>query len=114
MDVASLDFWALPCEIHKDAAHQLGADTKEMGTILPSGLFPIDETDINFVHQGRRLQHVVRPLLGKVPLGQTVQFGLDQWNQLIQSLLIAFLTPGDKQPRRFVFLERHENSQNLP
>jgi len=52
-----------------NAPHQLGADGKEMSAILPKELAEIDESQVDFVHQGGGLKNMHGPLLPHVASG---------------------------------------------
>ena len=69
--------------IDQDAAHQLGRHREEVRTVLPHGAPLIDETEIGLVHEGRRLQRVVRALAPKAQGGAPPQLAVDGGHQFV-------------------------------
>lgn len=74
----------MPRIVHEDASHQLRRDGKEVGAVLPLCRSLIDQLDVRLVHQSRRLERVVRPLLGEISSRLRAQFRVDQRDQTIE------------------------------
>jgi hypothetical protein len=54
--------------VHKNASHGLGRRGEEMATAVPvMDLFPINQPQLGFVHQGGGLQRLARLFLGQHP-----------------------------------------------
>src|SRR5215472_566589 len=74
--------------VGEDAAHHARRDGEEMSTVLPVDLRTVNQLQVNFIHQRRGLQRVVRLFPAHVVLGEPVQFFLHEWDQTSQSALI--------------------------
>ena len=61
----------------------------------------IDQSNVSLINQSGGLQRVLGTLLGHVPVGQPVQFVVDQWRELIEGRLIP-VAPGNEQLGNFV------------
>src|SRR5437016_3882371 len=83
-------------KVHQDAPHYFGRDREEVRAILPMHPPGIDQTQICFVDQGRRLQSMALALAAHVTVGHPVQLIMNQRDQAIQSRSIAF-APGQEQ-----------------
>jgi len=81
--------------IHKNAAHQLGRDAKEMRAILPSKVLRAGQPNEGFIDQCCRLKGMVAPLAGHVSPSQSPELGLDEGEQVLERLGIA-VTPCSK------------------
>ena len=66
---------------HKNAPHHLRGDAEELGPVLPVHFMLIDQTQINLVHQGGRLQRVSRAFPVEEADGLPVQLVVDQRKQ---------------------------------
>ena len=75
--------------IDQDAAHDVRGDTKEMRPILPIHLPLIDEPDEHFVDERRRLEGVVSPFASQLTGCDATEFGVDEWQQLIERTPVA-------------------------
>jgi hypothetical protein len=82
--------------IDKNAPHQLRRHAEEVGTVLPANIPPVNQPKINLINQCRGLQGVAGTFLAHVASSQSMQFRLDERNQLLEGRLIA-VTPGAKQ-----------------
>jgi hypothetical protein len=60
---------AIPCVIDEDATHHHGRESHELRAIRPVHFPLIQQPHIGFVHEGRRLQCVTRPLATQVARG---------------------------------------------
>ncbi len=79
---APLLAFPLPGVIHQDSAHRLSADGEKMGAPLP--IYPrlIDQPQIRLMHQGRRLEGMVSPLVAEMPGREGFEFIVDKRHQL--------------------------------
>ncbi len=59
----------LPCMIDQNAAHQLCGDSEEVGAVLPTHIFLINQTEECLVDEGRCLQGMSGPLVPQVTCG---------------------------------------------
>jgi hypothetical protein len=85
-------------EIDQDPAHQLGADREKVIAVLPVDPVGIHKPQERLVNEGGGLQRVPRVLPPHVIAGDPLQFGLHEWNQLIQRGLLT-LAPREKKLR---------------
>ncbi len=76
-------------EVDKDAAHQPGGHRQKVRAVLPVDALHVDETQIGFVHQRRRLQAVTGALAGHATLRDAVQLAVDERNQLLERGVIT-------------------------
>src|SRR5215472_12827550 len=74
--------------VGEDAAHHARCDSEEMGTVLPTYLRNVNQPQVNFVHERRGLQRVVRLFPAHVAVGEPVEFLLHNWDQPSQSAII--------------------------
>ena len=82
--------------VHQNAPHQASGYRQEVRAIVPRNIFGIDEPQIRFVDQRRRLEAVARTLAGQTPSRDLVKLPLDERNQSAEGGLVA-LTPLQKQ-----------------
>jgi hypothetical protein len=61
----------------------------------------LDQPQIRFIDQRRRLQRVPGAFASHIVSGQTMQFGMNQRDQLLQRRLVA-IAPSQQQLRDFV------------
>jgi hypothetical protein len=87
-------------------------DGKEVRAILPAHTLDIHQTKIGLVDQRRGLEGLPGMLLAHVPVGDLVQFGVDQRRQLVEGRLVA-ITPGAQQPGYFQRRGRQSISSQL-
>ena len=73
-----------------------------MRAILPIGVMLIDESQVRFVDQSRRLQEVPRPLPPKVGRRSSAEFLMNHTNQFIPRSQIA-PTPSLEEACQVVF-----------
>ena len=74
--------------IDEYATHGLRGHRIEMGPILPSHTFVINESKINLIDQSRCLHCMARTLATHVMMGQPAQLFIDEGNQPIQCCLV--------------------------
>ena len=55
-----------------------------MGAVLPADAAPVDQSQIDLIDQGGRLERVARGLFPHVASGQPTQFRIDERNQLFE------------------------------
>src|SRR5690349_24588484 len=75
--------WPASGVIDQQTAHCSRCDRKEMLTILPVSLTRLDETKIDFVHQGGGLERVIRPLTSHQTPGKHMQVRQDECEQTL-------------------------------
>ncbi len=85
-------------EVNQNTAHELGRKGEEMGTVLPPHLTRVDEPQIGFVDQCRRLQCMAGPLAGHVVAREAVEVVVNQRCQRSKCLRIS-LAPSQKELR---------------
>ena len=67
--------------VDEDAAHGLRRCRHEMGAVLPVHALVVDQPQVGFVDQGRRLQAVAGALAPHVVVRQTTEFVVDDRHQ---------------------------------
>ena len=75
--------------VNHDAPHQLRGRRDKVASALPDRLRIIDQPQIGFVENGGGLQGVAGTLPAHVMVGEPVQFGLHQREQLLQRSLVS-------------------------
>ncbi len=88
-------------EIGENTPHQLGADGKKVGAILPVHLPKIDQPQIHLVDQGSGLEGMAGRLVSHVALGHLMQFPVHEGRQLLKRTFIP-VAPSPEQSRYFV------------
>ena len=83
---------------HEDAAHQPRAHGVEVRAIPPLDAAGVDEPVVSFVDERRGLQRVPRPFTAPVVMGQAMEFGRNDREELVEGVRIV-LTPGDEECR---------------
>src|SRR5207247_1339161 len=86
---AALLIRSRPRVIDQDLTHHPRAHSEEVRPILPSRVLPIDELDVNLIHQRARFERMVRALVSHAPPGETFQFRKNDGPQLFQSGVIT-------------------------
>jgi hypothetical protein len=79
-------------------SHQLGRQPEELRTRLPVHASLVDEAQIHFVDQRRRLQSVIGALATKMIARQSPQFVIDKRHQFGGRILVA-IAPTEKKRR---------------
>jgi hypothetical protein len=85
--------------VDEDAAHHASGNRQEVRAILPWNVLGIDESQICFVDQRRRLKAVPGTLSCHAPSRDLVQLPLYERNQPVEGGLVA-LTPSSQQSGR--------------
>jgi hypothetical protein len=67
----------------------LSGDGHELRAVLPVGAVLVGEAEIGFVHEGGGLESVAGALLLHVVAGETTEFGVDEWQELLQGVAAA-------------------------
>ena len=75
--------------VQQDAAHDLGGDAEEVGTILPAGAALIDELQVGLVDEGSGLQGMAGALAAELGAGDPFELLVDERRQLIHHRSIA-------------------------
>jgi len=75
--------------VNHDAPHQLRGRRDKVAPALPDRLRIIDQSQVGFVENGGGLQSVARAFPAHVMMGAPVQFGLHQWEQLLQRAVVS-------------------------
>src|SRR6266516_8146411 len=75
--------------VNHDAPHQPRSRRDKVGPALPDRLRVIDQPQVGFVKNGGGLQGVAGALPAHVMVGEPVQFGLYQREQLFQRSLVS-------------------------
>src|SRR6266480_4936360 len=75
--------------VNHDAPHQLRGRRDKVAPALPDRLRIIDQPQIGFVENGGGLQGVAGALPAHVMVGEPMQFGLHQREQLLQRSLVS-------------------------
>ena len=74
--------------VDQDPAHDLCGDTKEVSPVPPIDLPLIDESQVGFVDERRRLQRVPGPLATQLAPGDAAQLGIYERQQLVEGTVI--------------------------
>ena len=85
-----------PRHVDQHAPHDLRRHGEEVGAVLPARVLPVDQPQVGFVDQRRRLQEVARPLSRHVARREAVQLLLDHRRQRVERGLVAS-APGHEQ-----------------
>ena len=84
--------------IDQDPSHRPRRHRKEVGAVLPADLIDLDQAQVGFVHERRRLQRVPRPLPAHVMQREPAQLLVDQRDQPVEGIGLAS-TPGKEECR---------------
>jgi hypothetical protein len=87
--------------VDQDTTHHFRRQREEVRAILPIGVTLVDESQVRFMDQSRRLQEVSRPLPTKAHRRPTAEFLMNHTNQFIARSQIAS-TPRVKEARQVV------------
>ena len=68
-----------------------------MRPVLPRNRLPFDKPDVGFIDENGRLEGVTSALASHTALRDLMKFPLDERNQLLEGVLVAF-PPLQKQP----------------
>lgn len=82
--------------IYEYAAHGLRCHGVEVGPVLPTHSFMIDQSKIGLIDQGRGLERVAESLAAHVIASQPSHFFVNQRNQLVERSPIP-LAPLDEE-----------------
>ena len=83
--------------VDEDAAHRLSRNGEEMGAVLPVHALVIDQPQVRFVDQRRRLQAVAGTLAPHVPVRQTTELVVDDRHQEGERTLIPVAPRSEKR-----------------
>src|SRR5436853_3909344 len=100
-----------PRVVNQNATHHFRGYGKEVRAILPLHSF-IDQPQIRFVNQSRRLQRVAWTLATHVAMSEPVQLIMYQRDELIVSRLVA-VAPINKQRGYFIGYRRGIHFKSL-
>ena len=78
--------------IDQDPAHHPRGDAEKVGAVLPVRRRLADEAKINFVHQRRRLERMIGPLVAEISGGEPAQFFIGAGDQRGQRRGLLFIT----------------------
>lgn len=82
---------ALPCMLDQNASHQLCCDREEMRPVLPVNLACAEKTEESLVGKGGGLERMSRSLAAKLIASQATKLRINDGNQLVERLVVAFL-----------------------
>ena len=82
--------------VHENAPHDASGNRQEMRPVLPRNIFGIDQPQIGFVDERRRLKAVPGTLSCHAPSRDLVKLPLYERNQSVEGGRVA-LTPFQKQ-----------------
>ena len=86
------------------ASHGLCSGLVEVRAVLPRQLAGTHQTQEGLVHEGGRLQRVVRPLTGEKTFGELTQLCIDERHQALEALVaIQVLRQQEGNGRRLFF-----------
>ena len=85
-------------DVHEDAAHHLRRHAKEVAAVLPSDGIPAEQPQADFVDETGRLHRMIAALTREVAVSHAVQLAVDEWDQPVEGVLVAF-APDLKQTR---------------
>ena len=75
--------------VHEDAPHHASGHREEMRAIVPRDCLAVDQADVRFVDERRRLKAVSVPLPRHAASGDAVQFPVNERNQLLEGGFVA-------------------------
>jgi hypothetical protein len=82
--------------VHENAPHDASGNRQEMRAVLPRNIFGVDQTQVGFIDERRRLKAVPGTLSCHAPSRDLVELLLDERNQLVEGGRVP-LTPFQKQ-----------------
>ena len=88
-------------EIDQDSPHHPGGHRKKMGAILPPDPPRLDEPQIGFVDERRRLEDMVRTLARHLPPRQATEVTMHDRNQFLERAIVT-LSPAQEESRHVV------------
>ena len=104
-------FLALPaaCRLHQDPSHHLRRQSEEVRAIPPFDAIDVDQPQVRLVHQRRRLQRMIRPLLAHIAPGETVELVVDQRHQSREGRSVALAPRSEELGGFAVGIRRHDS-----
>ena len=82
--------------LDEDPSHHLRRQRQEVRPVSPFDAVDLNQPQVRLVHQGRRLQRMIRSLLAHVASRQPVELAVQEWNQSLTSGFIP-LAPGSEE-----------------
>jgi hypothetical protein len=79
-------------------AHHLRGEREEVSAVLPFNPLNIDQAEKSFVDQRRGLEGMPLSFVHHAPLGDSLEFGVENRSQLFEGVPVAG-APGTQQPR---------------
>lgn len=74
--------------LHQNTPHHLRGYSEKMGPVGKLERRIMEQLQVGFVHQGRGLQSMIGPLVAQMPLRDAMQFGINQFRQLVEGIQI--------------------------
>jgi hypothetical protein len=74
---------ALAGVVDEDAAHDVGGEADEVSVVLPLDIFLLGDTEVGLVDEGGGLESVVAALAAHIALGEAVELGVDEGEELV-------------------------------
>src|SRR5438128_3531374 len=104
--LAAAAFSRLPAArmINQDIANQMGGQSEELRAMLPVDALLLDQSQIDFVDNDRRLQRDIRRLAAQVAFGESAKLIINQRHQLIARQIITITPFQEKFADCVVFL----------
>lgn len=96
---------ACPRVVHENAAHHPRRHRKEMSAILPRDSVCIDQPDIGFVHERRRLEAVAGTFPRHAAARDSIKLLVYERNQSLEGGFVA-LRPSEEERRHFGWIVR--------
>jgi hypothetical protein len=94
--------------LNQDSSHHLRRQRQEVRPVPPFDTVDINQPQVGLVHEGRRLQRMIRSLLSHVASRKPVELAVQQWNQSLARGFVP-LAPGSEELGRLsVGIPRHD------
>ena len=90
MAAAMNDPLLMTSTFNQDSPHGGGGGSEKMAAVIPlSDIIRPDQSQVSFMHQGRGIQRLVRPLVNHPRCRELAQLIIDERQQLVRCLRIA-------------------------
>ena len=95
--------------LHQDPSHHLRRDSEEVRAIPPFDSIDVYQPQVRLVHQRRRLQRMIGPLLAHIAPCETVELLIDQRDQSVEGGSVALAPRSEELGGSAVGIRRHDS-----
>ncbi len=82
--------------VDQHATHRLGGDREEVASVRGAQLLPCRQAHVGLVHERGRAERVPRVLATELRPGERAQLVVDERDQPVERLGVAFTEPGEE------------------